>query len=165
MLDLAIVETGNGGDLQILGNDLAVVTGIENMPYLGMFGGNLEQSTVDNQVVEFSKDWWGNSLLMNSNPSIQMNSTVERTLNNTPLTSSGRLLIENAIKYDLAFLTPIIGTAVEVSVSIISDDRIDVMLKVTYSKETKVTVIKFKKQSDGDFSIFDFNGDFYNIIL
>lgn len=165
MFDLAIVETGSGGDIQILGNDLAVVNGIENMPYLGMFGGNLEQSTVDNQVLEFSKDWWANSLLMNSNPSIQMNSTVERTLNSTPLTSSGRLAIENAIKYNLEFLTSILGSPVEVSVTIISDDRIDILLKIIYLKETKVTVIKFKKQASGDFSIFDFNGDFYNIIL
>lgn len=165
MFDLAIVETGSGGDIQILGNDLAVVVGIENMPYLCMFGGNIEQSTIDNQVVEFSKDWWGNSLLMNSNPSIQMNSIVERTLNNTPLTSSGRLIIENAIKSDLEFLTPIIGSPVEVSVAIISDDRIDVSLRIKFAKETRVTVIKFKKQTDGDFSIFDFNDDFYNIIL
>lgn len=165
MFDLAVIETGSGGDIQILGNDLAIVTGVENMPYLGMFGGNIEQSTIDNQIVEFSKDWWGNSLLMNSNSSIQMNSIVERTLNSTPLTSSGRLVIENAIKYDLEFLTPILGSPIEVSVVIVSDDRIDVFLKITFSKETKVTVIKFKKQANGDFSIFDFNGDFYNIIL
>jgi hypothetical protein len=165
MFDLAIIETGSGGDLQLLGNDLAVVNGIENMAYLGMFGGNLEQSTVDNEVNEFSLDWWGNTLLMKSNPSIQMNSIVERTLNSTPLTSAGRLVIENAIKYDLVFLEKIIGSQIEVSVSIISDDRIDVTLRINFLKETRVTVIKFKKQSDGDFSIFDFNQDFYNINL
>jgi hypothetical protein len=164
MFDLAIVETGSGGDIQILGNDLAVVTGIENMAYLGMFGGNIEQSTVDNVTNEFSKDWWGNNLLMKSDPSIQMNSTVERTLNNTPLTSSGRLTIENAIKYDLIFLEKVIGTKIEVSVFIISDDRVDVILKMNLLKETKITVIKFKRQADGDFSIFDFNSDFYNIV-
>ena len=64
MFDLAVIENGNGGDIQVFGNDLAIVNGIENMPYLGMFGGNLEQSTVDNEVTEFSLDWWGNDLLM-----------------------------------------------------------------------------------------------------
>lgn len=159
MFDLAIIETGNGGDLQLVGNDLAVVGSIENMPYLGMFGGNVEQSTSDVPVAD-AKDWWGNALLMKSDPSIQFNSTVERTINNTGLTSSGRVTIENAIKNDLQFLAP--QATITVNVVIESDDRLNVSIKIVLNNNSEqITIINFKKSSDGDFFILDFNNDFF----
>jgi hypothetical protein len=42
-MDILLVETGNGGDVIFTGNDLAVINGFENMPYLAMFGGNVEE--------------------------------------------------------------------------------------------------------------------------
>jgi hypothetical protein len=157
--DIAIVETGNGGDLQVMGNDLAAVRGIENMPYLGMFGGNKEQVT-KNRVEEVqSFDWWANSLLMPSNQSIQLNSITEKTFDTVPLTSSGRVLIENAIKEDLKFLSDL-GATVVVSVTIVATDRIDILLRITQSVgEEKVTIINFKKAASGDWYILDFNSD------
>lgn len=159
--DLAIIETGNGGDIKIEGQDVAVVRSIENMPYLAMFGGNVEESTTTKIYVAQSFDWWANNLLMLANTAIQMNSTVERTLNTTPLTSAGRVLIENAIKKDLEFFQAE-GATVEVTVEIVSTDRINVTLKITQSgSQEKIRVINFKKQSDGDWFILDFNNDFY----
>lgn len=159
--DLAVIEAnGNGGDLQLVGNDLAIVYGLENMPYLGMFGGNLEESTINNVVRLQSFDWWGNNLLMPNNQSIQFNSIVERTLNNTALTSAGRVIIENAIKTDLAFLSSV--ATITVSVIIVSTDRINVSLSVLQNtNNTKVTIINFRKQENGDWYIFDFNDDFF----
>ncbi len=84
MFDLAIIETGNGGDLVINGNDIGIVTDIGNMPYLAMFGGNKEstinQSTTLSQGAQ-SFDWWGNNLLMPSNQSQQFNSLLENIIN------------------------------------------------------------------------------------
>jgi hypothetical protein len=60
MFDLAIIETGDGGDYQLKGNDLAVVNGSENMPYIAMFGGNIE-ATLNNIVQDQSLDYWGNT--------------------------------------------------------------------------------------------------------
>jgi hypothetical protein len=158
--DLAIIETGNGGDLQLAGSDLGVVFAGENMPYLAMFGGNVEQSTPSKVTQAQSFDWWGNNLFMISTPSAQFNSEVERALRNTPLTSSGRIIIENAIKSDLKFLSQM-GAKVTVSVEIVSDDRIDVTLRVVQDQQTEqVRVINFKKKSDGDWYLFDFNNDF-----
>lgn len=156
--DLAILETGNGGDLQIIGSDLAVVKGIENMPYLGMFGGNVEQSTTSVLVAD-SKDWWGNRLLMESNQSIQFNSIVEKALNTTSLTSAGRVIIENAIKEDLKFLSP--QATVEVSVTIVATDRINVKIKVGINVGgEQIIIINFRKSVDGDWFLTDFNNDF-----
>ena len=161
MFDLAIFETGDGGDYLLNGSDLAIVNGIENMPYIGMFGGNIEQSTVNNKSSDVNLDYWGNSLLMNANQPIQFNSTVERTLRDSPLTSAGRAVIENSIKADLKFLQAL-GIPVEVSVAIIATDRIDVTLTITYPTKVNVKILNFKKNlTNGYFYLFDFSDDFY----
>jgi hypothetical protein len=161
MFDLAIYETGDGGDYNFNGTDLDVVNGSENMPYLAMFGGNVEESTVNNIVQEQSFDYWGNTLLMNANQPIQFNSIVERTLKNVPLTSAGRALIQNAIYTDLQFLSAQ-GVSIQVTVAITATDRIDVQLILTYPTMVNVKILNFKKSSEtGDFYLFDFNDDFY----
>ena len=67
MNDLVIWETGNGGDAQLLGNDLATTDGLTNMPYLGWFGGNPGFITTGNELENEQRfDWWGNSLLLNN---------------------------------------------------------------------------------------------------
>ncbi len=156
--DLAVLETGNGGDLSLNGNDLAVVTGIENMPYLGLFGGNVEQVTTSDKVMD-SKDWWGNDLLMKSNKSIQFNSTVEKTLKNTALNSAGRVIIEGAIKNDLQFLSP--QATIVVSVTIEATDRLRVNIQIKVDINIRVLVLNYRKSSDGDFFLLDFNDDFF----
>lgn len=159
MFDVSVIETLNGGDLQQVGNDLAVVYNIENMIYLGMFGGNIEASTDNNAVKVESFDYWANSLLMFNNPSQQFNSLTERTINSVPLTSSGRVLIENAIKKDLEFFKDL-GGIVTVSVEIIATDKIKVSIRVELNSQKQVTIINFRKSLDGDFFILDFNDDF-----
>lgn len=157
--DLYITENeGNGGDIKFNGKDFVIVNGIECMPYLGMCGGNVEADTKP-RVQANSKDWWGNNLMLPDDPSQQMNSTFERTINSVPLTSLGRQLIENAIKEDLKFLKDL--AVIDISVNVISDDRIDIKLIVKQNNlQEKVVVINFKKSTDGDFFILDFNDDF-----
>lgn len=141
--DLAIVETFDGGDLQKIGNDLGVVTGNENQPYLAMFSGNADKS-----------QWWGNSLIFTDQPTRQFNSLTEYTLNNTPLTSAGRSIIEGAIKKDLLFLKPSL-----VQVSIISDNHISALICGSFGE----TIINFvRRGNEGDFYFQDFNSDFFN---
>lgn len=162
MMDLAIVETGSGGDLQIEGNDLAKVYGIENQPYLAMFGGNIEADTVSNQVLEQSLDYWGNSLLIPNNESAQFNSKLERALLTTPLTSAGRIKLINLVTQDLLFIRNSLGNTLDISVSIESDNRVQITLTITLATGTRVIIINYRKHSaEGDFYQFDFNDDFY----
>lgn len=157
--DLSITEKdGNSGDLQLNGNDLGVAIGIENMPYLGMFGGNVEQVTTTDLVAD-SKDWWGNNLLMKSNQSTQFNSTVEKTFKSTALTSAGRILIEDAIKNDLQFLSP--QAKITVTVTIEATDRININIRIELDTMVRIMIMNYRKVSDGDFFILDFNNDFY----
>lgn len=135
-MDIKIVETGNGGDLQKNLRDLALTEGFENMPYLAMFGGNPEQSTPPNRPARVQAfDWWGNSLLFQEDPSRQFNSITEKTLNSVALTSSGRISIEEAIKQDLAFMQDFAEVAVEVS--IIETDKVLIEINITEPSTTR----------------------------
>jgi len=129
MADLKIIETGDGGDAVLLNNDLVVIGGFQNMPYLGMFGGNVEESTTGpKETSEQSFDWWGNNLLMQNDYLIQFNSLLENTLKNVSLTPSGRLQIINVIKDDIQFMKEFSITSVDAS--IVSNDRIEIYIKI-----------------------------------
>ena len=129
-MDLKVIEIGNGGDLIYEGKDLSVIEGFGNMPYLAMFGGNVEQDTPSVRLAEEQAfDWWGNSLLMNNDKSIQFNSLTERTLQNTALNSAGRLQIIQAVQKDLEFMKPF--AQVSVDVYIISNDRVKILITLT----------------------------------
>jgi len=155
--DVAISETNNGGDLILLTNDLAVVNNIENCIYLALFGGNLEASTISEQSNN-NLDWWGNALFLRNEIDNQFNSETERTLNSTPLTSSGRVIIENAIKTDLSFLD-----IIKIDVQITATDRLEVELEIAANIDSNIKIF-FAIQyysATGDFNILDFNSDFF----
>jgi hypothetical protein len=125
MGDLKVIEDFNGGDIVLAGNDLTVIQGWENMPYLGMFGGNEMSTPVRRLENEQAFDWWGNSLMT---PSLQINSLTETLLRKTALNSSGRVLIEQAVKRDLEFMTPF--SIVSVDVSIDGPSRVNILCKI-----------------------------------
>jgi hypothetical protein len=127
-MDLAIVETDNGGDFIKKSKDLETIEGFQNMPYLGMFGGNVKASTTNKRLAnEQAFDFWGNSLLKNE-VSIQFNSLTERRIFDTPLTSAGRMIIEQAVKEDLKFMQPFAKVAVVVS--IIATDKLLIAIRL-----------------------------------
>lgn len=121
-MDLQVIETGNGGDLKLSGSDMAKVYSFENMPYLALFGGNKAAVTRQRLANEQAFDFWANALLWPNDPSVQMNSYTERALDDTPLTSAGRLIIEEAIKKDLEFMRPF--AIIRVETEIIATDHL-----------------------------------------
>ena len=160
IFDLAVVETGNGGDLVLRGADLALVYGVENEAYLATFGGNPEQDTPSVVTEEQSYDYWANNLMYKGNSSLQFNSQTERTLDLRGLNSEQRLKIEEAIKNDMKYLQEV-GAEVKVKVIVKSDDWIQwaVSIKMPNGSKT-VTLIEGRKVSDADFFKQDFNDDF-----
>lgn len=159
--DVSIIETGNGGDLQKSSNDLVVVYGIQNVPYLSICGGNKRQSTPPQRnTQEQYFDYWANSLMYEAEPDLQMNSETERTYDSVALNSEGRTFIEAALKEDLKILDDV--AVVTINTYIISDDRIDAIITIVEDIETiKIIKITYQKTSDGDFFVMDFNDDFY----
>ena len=130
MADLELIETGNGGDLVLLGNDLSVIEGFQNMPYLAMFGGNVDASTGEFIPEEQNFDYWANSLLFFDTPEVQFNSDLERLLNNVALSTSGRQQIEQTVKTDVAFMLGFSTIEVEVEVAITAVDRLEILIKI-----------------------------------
>jgi len=128
IFDLKVVENGDGGDLEQLGADLAVIGGLQNMVYLGLFGGNVEQSTEGAKPEdEEAFDWWGNNLLMPNDKSIQFNSGFERALREIPLNSAGRIELEEIAKSDLEFMSDF--AIVTVTISIETEDRLEIFVR------------------------------------
>ena len=137
MNDIVIYENGSGGDLQLLGNDIASTSGLFNMVYMAWFGGNPEASTTGNELdSELREDWFGNALLFDNEKEIQYNSILEKTLNETALDSSGRITIEEAAKKDLSFLKDIAD--VSVSVSILNDDKVSILAQLKEPENIEV---------------------------
>ena len=158
-MDIAVLESGDGGDFMLIGNDLKMVFGIENQPYLAMFGGNKEASTKNEVVEAQSFDWYGNNLIMRGDQSIQMNSEFEKALDNIELTSAGRVRLVDTIKRDLRFMS--VYGKVEITGSIVATDRFDVEILIKQNNGQKqIVVINYRKSSDGDFFLLDFNIDF-----
>jgi len=137
MDDISIYETGSGGDLELLGNDIASTSGLFNMVYMAWFGGNPEASTTGNELEsELRDDWFGNALLFENEKEVQFNSILEKTLNQTALDSSGRITIEEAAKKDLEFMKDIAD--VTVSVSILSDDKVSIVAQLKEPENIEV---------------------------
>jgi len=138
-VDVVIYESGSGGELQLLNDDLALSGGLANQVYLAFFGGNLEQSTSPSlDDLEFRGDWWGNQLLKTEN---QFNSELERTLQTVALNSAGLRILENAAKKDLEFLKEFAEIDVKSSITGINKTELFVTLQEPGQQSTKIKLI------------------------
>lgn len=130
MADLQLILTPDGSDFVLRGNDIQLIEGLQNMPLIGLFGGNPEQSTPrTREDGEQLFDWWGNSLLMNQQSEIQYNSILERTLRERAIMSSSRTEIIQVVQRDLQFMQTF--AQVELDVSILTVDTVRINIKLT----------------------------------
>lgn len=144
MRDLLIYETGDGGDLKVLNNDLALTTSLYNQVYLCLFGGNVEASTKGNELNNEKRfDWWGNSLL-----ELNFNSETERTINNVTLNASGRLKILQAVKNDLKPIDLVANYTVEVILENVNRFKILINLTEKLNKQEKIIQILWDISKD-----------------
>lgn len=126
--DLNLLMSNDGGDIMLVGRDLSVIYGWQNMPLIALFGGNVAQSTPKLKAEgEQDFSFWGNNLFHPNDPQLQFNSLTERMLMNVNLSSAGRLQIEQAIKEDLAFMQAF--AIITVDVQITGVDRIRITLR------------------------------------
>lgn len=115
-MDVKLIETGNGGDFVLTTNDLAVVGGVENMPYISMFGGD---------------NFWGNDLFLADDAARQFNARTERVLTETALNSAGRNIIQTAVDEDISFMSEIIpGTIIVTDVSLTGNDKLKIKINM-----------------------------------
>lgn len=140
--DLHLFESGSGGELSLLNNDLELSESLFQVIYISLFGGNLEASTKGNEVDGQERfDYWGNQLLFSEQPQKQFNSETERVLNTTVLNSSGRILIQQAVETDLNFLNQIAQTQIEVS--ILDENQLQILIRMQALSNQQTTTLTF----------------------
>lgn len=135
IVDIAIHESGSGGNLSLTAEDLTTVQGVFNQVYLALFGGNIEENTtIETAAQEQRNDWWGNELV-----ELPFNSNYERELLNNSLNSGGVSALEDAAKEDLKYID---FADVEVEGSIIGVGKFQLIVILT-EPDGKSTKIKF----------------------
>ena len=123
--DILLFESGDGGEMLVLNNDISLVETLYQQVYLRLFGGNVEANTTGNEIEGQQRDdWWGNTLLFNDRKDKQFNSNTERVLDSVALNTSGRIDIIRAVEDDLKNLENIAD--VFVNVVILSHTRIEI---------------------------------------
>jgi len=128
-VDLRLHENMDGGDTVLKGNELQMIFGFQNAPYIGMFGGNVEQSTTGpKNINEQSFDFWGNYLISPSEPKFWFNSETEKLLTNIELSAISRIEIEETVKSDLSFMNDF--AEISVSVALISVDKLRISITI-----------------------------------
>lgn len=126
MTDIMIYESGNSGEISLKNGDVETTDAIFNQIYLAHFGGNLEASTTGEEIEGNERmDWFGNFFLQEES---QMNSSLERTLNEVSLNSFGIELIKIQAENDVEFLESI-GDIIT-SVSMVDNDKVKISHKI-----------------------------------
>ena len=139
MKDLAIYETGDGGDVNLINNDLELRNTLFNQVYLALFGGNTKQVTAQElNNLDERFDWWGNSLFDKEN---QFNSRFENALRNVVINGSGLQHLENIAKEDLAFIKPYANYKVEVSMVDFNKIQIEIWLQEPDKRQMKIVFL------------------------
>jgi|SRR5690606_7939187 len=108
------------------------VESVINMPFLAMFGGNVEQSQpVFRNAGEILNSWWGNSYGVNEN------SETERYLRTMVLSTGTPDKLKRIIERDLSFLSDYLDINVEVTIPMVNRVHIGIILS---DKKTGKTV-------------------------
>lgn len=136
-MDLKINETGNGGDLVFDNNDISLTSEVFNQPYLAHFGGNKEALTLDYVQGEERQDYWANALLLPDKE--RFDSEFEKMLDNTEVSSSGRLKLEQSASNDLGYLEGFSDKSSNVSIT--GADRIQLTETITKGSNDSFTYI------------------------
>lgn len=131
--DILLFESGNGGQISIVKDDLVLNEVLYNQFYLALFGGNYEASTTGKELpAQGRKDYWANSLFFADDTFLQYNSLTERVLDNVALNSAGRIEIERAVNEDLSYLKRVFNYTVSVNIETLNK----IVIKVNFSEKT-----------------------------
>lgn len=137
--DINLHESGNGGEMAIVSNDLLMGESLFQQVYLALFGGNIEAVTRgDELITEERFDYWANPLFFSEIPSKQFNSITEKTINSVALNSQGRLSIINAVNEDLSYLTELLNYSIDVQIFEVNKIRIIINFTPKNNQQSRV---------------------------
>lgn len=136
--DLLLYESGSGGELYLLNNDLVLSETFFQSIYVSLFGGNVKASTLGNEIPGQERfDYWANSLFFKNQKSKQFNSLTEKILNEVTINSNGRLRIKSAVEQDLNYLKKIVNFTVNVLILDINKIKIEILVSSASNQSEK----------------------------
>lgn len=139
--DINLHESGNGGEMAIVSNDLLIGESLFQQVYLALFGGNIEAVTRGDELISEERfDYWANSLFFSETPGKQFNSITEKTINLVALNSQGRLSIINSINEDLSYLTELLNYSIDVQ--IFEVNKIRIIINFTPKNNQQIRVLQ-----------------------
>ena len=122
-MDVYLVNTGDGGNICLVNNDVELRPGLETMAYLSMFGGNYEDSGGSDKT----KQYWGN--FNETDPSYMLRGETEYLLRSIPPIPANLRRIEDAATRDLKALVDIgAATGYTVSASMPALNTVKIMI-------------------------------------
>jgi len=137
--DILLFESGDGGEVLVLNNDISLVETLFQQVYLRLFGGNVDSETTGNEIEGQQRtDWWANGLIFRDRKDKQFNSKTEKILDSVALNSSGRIDIIRSVESDLNGLKDIADIIVNVVILTHARIRIDVQLQKPGVIEDKI---------------------------
>lgn len=137
--DILIYESGDGGELALIGGDLAMGETLYFQVYLALFGGNVEENTKTRYLLNEERfDYWANTLIWKDSPTRQFNSNTERTLKEVALNSAGRLKVIQAVESDLSYLSNLLNSDVDAQIISVNKIRIIVNFTPKTNQQNKV---------------------------
>ena len=140
MVNEAIYEDGNGGQIYPLNNDIARTESLYVLAYLEMFGGNVGANTTrENNAGELRQDWWGND--SNANSETWVNSETERVLKGSELSSSSIARIRQAVVNDTKSLKQYGKVEVAVSLPRVNTVQIKVIIREPRKKDSNALIL------------------------
>lgn len=136
--DLHLYESGDGGELLLLNGDLVLSETLYQTIYIALFGGNIEASTLGNEIAGQERfDYWANELVFKNQKNKQFNSETEKMLTSVTINSLGRLKIKNAVELDLDFLKKIVDFSVNIVILGVDKVKIQIVLNTIGNQSNK----------------------------
>lgn len=130
--DISLYESGQGGDMVLLPNDIATTGALWNNIYLALFGGNVESDHEDEEESDgLNLDYWQNNLFFPEDTTSQLVSLTELTLTKTTINSKGLNDLENVVKTDLNYLKELGDVVVSVEQSGVDKITINIQVNQT----------------------------------
>jgi phage gp46-like protein len=99
MADVRLFQTEDGGEIELVGGQIALDEGLDSAVFLSLFGGNDDDGGLDGDKL---KQWWGN--VDELDETRKYRSLTQYLLRSLPLIPNNLRRIEDAAVSDLAWM-------------------------------------------------------------
>lgn len=137
VIDVAMFDTVDGGEIAILNGTVVLSDGLDTAAYLSLFGGNEDDSGL---AADDAQQWWGN--LSERNINQRYRSQTQYVLRSLPAITGNLRRVEDAAKADLAwFVSTGVASAVTAAASMPGRNQLKLSIVITIDGELQTSAI------------------------